>query len=543
VPARPHAIGMSRMVTEPTSVAPDGLERIASLSTKRDVADMLGVPWRTLAWVLYGRRPAHYYKRWTIKKRRGSGTRSIDAPRSTLYRLQKSLSSVLMEAYSPRGATHGFVQSRSIMTNAAPHVGRRFVLNVDIKDFFPSIHIGRVRGLFMSDPFNCPDEVATVLAQICCLDGRPPIGAPTSPVVSNMICRRLDRQLSDLARRRGCRYSRYADDLTFSTNRTSFPTALAEVDESNVVTLGAELTRMVEANWFFINPGKTRLQSVHDRQVVTGIKVNMRPNVDRRYIRRIRAMLHAWNRHGLDAAQSHVPLWDTKDRYPGSAPEFLDVLQGRIAFLAMVRGADDRLARRFRDQYDNLRAGRDINHGIAYESDAPTGEQLPQTSGRRQLLTVMFTDIVDSTLQTSRVGDAKWSAVRQAHSRITNSQVRRHRGHVVKDLGDGFMCTLDSPTGAVRCGRAIVEAVRPLGIEVRVGLHTGEVRPEDGDYVGMGVDIAARVANKARPSEVLVSRTLKDLVTGADVSFTYRGRFKLKGVPEMWSLYAASHAG
>jgi RNA-directed DNA polymerase len=347
------------MATEAPSEL-QGLALIQSLSTKTDVADRLNVSLRTLTWVLYGTGTEGYYKSWLIAKKSG-GVREIRAPRSTLYRMQASLNQILQDAYSPKPAAHGFVRGRSVVTNAGPHVGRRYVLNVDVEDFFPSINFGRVRGLFMARPFQCPPDVATLLAAICCSGGSLPIGSPTSPVVANMICVRLDSELQTLARRNGSWYSRYADDLTFSTNRSSFPRALARLDDDGRAVAGDELRHVVEANGFALNQAKTRLQTQHDRQSVTGLVVNERRNIDRRYIRRIRAMLHAWDRYGLESAQTYVSRWDRKDRHPEASPRFEDMLAGRIAYLAMVRGPSDPIAERFKAQYSNLMANRPMN--------------------------------------------------------------------------------------------------------------------------------------------------------------------------------------
>src|SRR2546429_421828 len=116
------------------------------------------MPWQVLAWIVYRRGTDVYYKTWTIKKRSG-GVREIRAPRSTLYRIQSALHELLQSYYRPRPAAHGFVRGRGIVSNASRHVGRRFIFNVDLEDFFPSIHFGRVRGLFLAPPFECSGKV------------------------------------------------------------------------------------------------------------------------------------------------------------------------------------------------------------------------------------------------------------------------------------------------------------------------------------------------------------------------------------------------
>ena len=162
----------------------------------------------------------------------------------------------------------------------------------------------------------------------------------------------------------------------------------------------------------------------------------------------------------------------------------------------------------------------------------------PAPEPDRALATVMFTDIVGSTERASEVGDARWRTILDEHNRVVRAQLERYRGREVKTTGDGFMATFDGPARAVRCAHAIVEAVRDAGVEVRAGLHTGEVELVPGDVGGIAVHIAARVSAKAGAGEVLVSSTVKDLVVGSGIAFDERGEHVLKGVPGEWRLFA-----
>jgi class 3 adenylate cyclase len=155
----------------------------------------------------------------------------------------------------------------------------------------------------------------------------------------------------------------------------------------------------------------------------------------------------------------------------------------------------------------------------------------------RVLASVLFTDIVGSTTKASELGDHDWRALVERHHSVTRGLLGRYRGTEVDTAGDGFYATFDGPARAVRCAQAIVEAVRPLGIEVRAGVHTGEVQQIDGKVGGIAVAIGARVAANAAPSEVLVSQTVKDLVAGSGLAFEDAGEHELKGVPERWHLY------
>jgi class 3 adenylate cyclase len=159
----------------------------------------------------------------------------------------------------------------------------------------------------------------------------------------------------------------------------------------------------------------------------------------------------------------------------------------------------------------------------------------------RVLATVMFTDIVDSTQRASTMGDRAWRDLLDAQNDVLRHELTRFRGHEIKTLGDGMLATFDGPARAIRCALAITEAVRPLGIEVRVGLHTGEVElVGDDDVAGIAVHIAARVGAKATAGEVLVSGTVKDLVAGSGIGFADRGEHVLKGIPDQWRLFAVA---
>jgi class 3 adenylate cyclase len=162
----------------------------------------------------------------------------------------------------------------------------------------------------------------------------------------------------------------------------------------------------------------------------------------------------------------------------------------------------------------------------------------------RVLATVLFTDIVGSTELAAELGDRRWREVVERHHSTIRTLLGRYRGVELDTAGDGFFASFDGPARAVRCALAIVEAVRPLGLEVRAGLHTGEVETIEGKVGGLAVNIGARVAAVASPSEVLVSQTVKDLMAGSGLVFRDRGRRQLKGIPDEWTVYAvAQEAG
>ena len=175
----------------------------------------------------------------------------------------------------------------------------------------------------------------------------------------------------------------------------------------------------------------------------------------------------------------------------------------------------------------------EIKNFVADLRDDEVAEQ------NRILATVLFTDIVDSTSQAAVLGDRGWGELREQHDRLIRGQLARHRGREVKTVGDGFIATFDGPARAVRCARAICSSVQTLGIEVRVGLHTGEIELDGDDITGVAVAIGARICALAGDGQVLVSSTVKDLVVGSGLTFDDRGEQALKGVPDEWRLFAA----
>lgn len=215
------------------------------------------------------------------------------------------------------------------------------MLNVDLQDFFPTINFGRVRGLFMAKPFGATPRVATILAQICCHDNSLPQGAPTSPVISNLICFRMDAQLLRLAAEHRCVYTRYADDMTFSKRKGEFPPELAHEDEDGRIVVSRRLLAIINDNGFNVHPTKVHLYHNTARQTVTGLTVNRRPNVHREFVRQIRAIIHDWKTRDLEQAEKrhHEDFYRYPNRNP--KPPLKRIIEGKLNFLKMVRGAQD----------------------------------------------------------------------------------------------------------------------------------------------------------------------------------------------------------
>ncbi len=247
-----------------------------------------------------------------------------------------------------KGPAHGFTLKKSVVTNATLHVGATFVLNLDLLDFFPSIHFGRIRGVFSHQPFSFSPEVSAALAQLCSHAKTLPPGAPTSPIISNLVCRGLDRDLLGLARRHRCKYTRYADDITFSTRLPAFPLELV-TSAQPIVELGSDLKATLDKHDFKPNPAKTRLSAKTCRQMVTGLVVNEKVNLRRRYVRNIRAILDDCRRNGLSSAEARF-----KEKFGDPSARLVNHLRGKLDYLSMVRGASDGLYLRYAIELERI---------------------------------------------------------------------------------------------------------------------------------------------------------------------------------------------
>lgn len=279
----------------------------------------------------------------------GKKERQITTPTKSLKMLQKKLAQALQECYfeieNVRGNktnkiffnAHGFLSNRSIITNAYNHKNKRYVLNIDLKDFFPSINFGRVYGFFLKNKyFTLSKELSSFIAQIVCFKNKLPQGAPTSPIISNLITMNLDSSLNFLANKYKLTYTRYADDITFSTNLREFPKDIAYVDENQDWILGEVLINLIKRNYFEINNTKTRMQYKTSRQEVTGLIVNKKVNVKREYIRYTRTAIYNF----LKNDNLHSFILDDKNKEKERI-EFkkqeIKYIKGRTGFIHQVR--------------------------------------------------------------------------------------------------------------------------------------------------------------------------------------------------------------
>ena len=310
------------------------------------LAHILGTNYKDLSRIIYRRHGR--YRDFAIPKKNG-GERVISSPTKELKAIQIKLKDMLEVYYQPRSIAHGFISDKSIVSNATPHSGKKYVLNIDLKDFFPSINFGRLRTLLLSKPFIFKPQVASVVAQICCNNNQLPAGAPTSPLISNMIAFRLDGQLKELAAVNRCSVTRYADDISFSftCNKERLPIDIVYFEDDEV-KLGSILLNIIKSNGFSINFDKLRIQSRSQKQVVTGLVVNRFPNVDKNFISKTRAMIHALNKFGAVKAQTehlkkyrkkYIPNKGIAIVKKADGDYFVKVVKGRLNYIKMVKGS------------------------------------------------------------------------------------------------------------------------------------------------------------------------------------------------------------
>lgn len=336
----------------------------------------------------------HRYHLFNIKKKSGK-MRQICAPVPGLRIFQSCLREIFNAYYDPSPNVCGFVNGRSIADGARRHVGKNYVLNIDLKDFFDSIEFHRVKTMLCFAPFNMEDEkdnpqsLPFVIANLCCTpkkvirvnkEGKEyecvrsvlPQGAPTSPILTNLVCRQLDKKLYLLAKKYHCAYSRYADDITFSANKNIF-----KIDSE----FFRELKQIVEVECRLkINEDKTRVQSRKYRQEVTGLVVNKKVNVTKRYVKQIRMWLYLWETYGYEKALRlfiHDYLSDKGHVKPVTA-HMENVLGGKLDYLKMIVGEENHNYAQLRSRYDKLME--EITKTEATEPTTPQVAQKQNTS-------------------------------------------------------------------------------------------------------------------------------------------------------------------
>lgn len=313
------------------------------------MADAIGISLNELRFLCFQKDVSqiNHYQQFEIAKKTG-GVRKISAPMPRLKRAQYWLLDNVLNKVKIHDAAHGFVTGRSILTNALPHVKKAVVINLDLENFFPTISYRRVKGMFLQLGYS--ETVATLMAllstepetDVVNMDNETwyvqqgerflPQGAPTSPAVTNIICRRLDSRLSSMAAKLGFSYSRYADDMTFSSDKTD-----------NVQQLLWRCKQIIKDEGFIIHPQKTRIMRCHQKQEVTGVVVNEKPSIDRETLKRFRALLFQMGKDGIEGKRWGCgELMASIDGYANFvamiAPEKGLPLQNQIAELKQKHG-------------------------------------------------------------------------------------------------------------------------------------------------------------------------------------------------------------
>ncbi len=288
------------------------------------------------------------YFTFEIPKRK-SGVRKIQAPNDDLKSIQKRLNYFLQAVYLKvkPNCVHGFVCKPgylvlpfNIVSNASVHINTKHLLNLDVQDFFPSISAKRVKDTLMSEPFCFNDEISTLIALLGSYQKKLPTGSPCSPILANIVCYEMDIELEKFCSGNCINFTRYADDLSFSGN-SYFSTEIIE-----------QIKSIINKHQFTLNEKKIRLQSSKSKQTVTGIVVNKKANVDRKYIRNLRAILHDWKNNGLDKAAArhlHIVVTDVF-----VLEKFLLKIKGQIDFVGQVRGKADGIFNKLKVNYYNL---------------------------------------------------------------------------------------------------------------------------------------------------------------------------------------------
>ena len=345
----------------------------------------------TMKQLLYYCNPNHVFHRYhqfQIKKKSG-GFRQITAPRNQSFMmLLQSLNEVLKAIYTPSNHAMGFTEKRSVVTNAAVHKNQNYIFNIDLKDFFPSIEQGRVMKRLTLAPFNFSPQIALLISGLCSMRVKRehpietkqhdldkqfmyvlPQGAPTSPIITNMICDTLDRRLAGLAKRFGTRYTRYADDITFSSMHNIY---------SGSGEFIKELIRIINTQGFAINDAKTRLQKRGSQQKVTGLIVSDKLNVTKKYVREIRSLLYIWDKYGYSEAMSNFyPKYKAeKGHIKKGNPDLINVLDGKLMYLKMVKGDTDSVYVKLYTKFQELvnrdsSSGKTNSYGITYIESLP----------------------------------------------------------------------------------------------------------------------------------------------------------------------------
>ena len=268
--------------------------------------------------------------------------REITAPRREYKDLLRELNLELKNYYNPPEFVHGFIDKRSIKSNATPHLSKLKILKIDLSDFFNTIKTEKVTKLFKDLETSLSDEIANKLSRFCSFENKTPQGFPTSPVISNLIFKKLDFELLEIAQKYSLIYTRYADDMVFSSDNPQIP---SEVFNS--------ISELIFSSGFKINQEKIKYKGKHRCQIITGLIVNDRLSLKRNYRRNIRAILYNWEKEGYEATQERYSDTYKRNRRAGK-PAFIHSLRGKIEFVGFIYGKESKIYSDYRSKLDLL---------------------------------------------------------------------------------------------------------------------------------------------------------------------------------------------
>ncbi len=323
---------------------------LCNIQTIDELCNILDISKNQLFYIVYKKK--NKYRTFNIPKKNGK-MRTIFAPDYDLRNFQKKIKNILEDSYNFPDYIHGFVKGKSNSTNADVHVHKRFVLNIDIEDFFPTIHFGRVCGLFQNRPFYCSKVVSYYLAKLICCDGFLPQGSPCSPVISNIICFTMDKEIFRLCKRNRCVYTRYADDITISSNREIFPKEIA-FKRDNEVAISDELIKIISGgfkNGFKVNTYKLNFSKRMQRHEVTGIIVNEKKNLKKKFVKKVRAILYEINKNGFLSAYNKTFNSVCKDEQY-AFKKLKRYLSGKLNYYRMVRGNNNLMFLKYASEFN-----------------------------------------------------------------------------------------------------------------------------------------------------------------------------------------------
>lgn len=312
------------------------------LSNMEELCKKMNINYKFFKYVLFKKKDL--YKTFYIPKK--DGYREINVPCDELKKIQKIIKEYIEQEYLKNNpfppCVKGFLKNESIVTNAMVHYKAIHILTIDLENFFPSIHFGRIRGLFLGKPFYFSKDVATLLAKVACKDGKLPQGSPLSPLLSNFICYKLDYSLNNLAKKYNCKYTRYADDITISTTRLTMPIEIAYINKENEVKLSENIEKIISENSFYINKNKTKIMYLNYRQEVTGLIVNEKVNVPKTFIKKLRSELNYYKHKKYKEYGRKLLNLEITDE-----EKIKEIcrkhIAGKLNYLKMVRGKTDKV--------------------------------------------------------------------------------------------------------------------------------------------------------------------------------------------------------